>query len=468
MTPNLHLKSAAKAALERIVAGLPGAGCILLLWAAIATSCGGGSSSTPPPPGKGAPSANLSATVVTFVTQKVGTTSAASDVILTNSGTAALNVSAISLSGANLAEFAETNDCAGSVAASSSCTIGVTFRPSAEGKRTATLSIKDNAPGSPQSVALAGTGGTGINPDPLGTVISSQTTACSGGLAGDCTQLTIACPDVANITPTLKVIHPSGASAGTIMFIVGGGGVGFYDKSFAFGSDTVNKVLAAGFTAVEIDFAGPSAGWLTGPGGPRKLACRFATAALWVHDHVRTGGTPFCATGNSAGSGAIAYGLAHFGLGGIFDMVEPTSGPPMGRLDIGCVCAGAKMAGPCGTTLLTTCIGLSDAQAYIDPAYGSPICSNAVTTHDTTNEALFLNDSVASPDATYAYPTTDVHALYGGMDLTASVPLGLDWVNLISTQKEIECVMSAAHSMPDNQTAADKIGSDLASSCKAQ
>ena len=111
---------------------------------------------------------------------------------------------------------------------------------------------------------------------------------------------------------------------------------------------------------------------------------------------------------------------------------------------------------------------MPDAQSFIDPAYGSPICSNAVTTHNTTNEQTFLDDSVASPDATYAYPTTDVHALYGENDHSAAVPLGLDWVNLITTRKEVECVTGAPHSMPDNQAAADKIGADLVSGCKVQ
>jgi Cep192 domain 4 len=438
------------------------------LFVIIAASCGGGSSYTPVGPPSGAPSASLSAARVTFVTQKVSTTSSSQEVTLSNSGKASLSISGVDLTGANHSDFSQSNNCGSSVAASSNCTITLSFTPSATGKRSATLSIADNAPGSPQSVALAGTGGTGLNPDPLGSVISTQTTACSAGLAGDCTELTIACPDVADITPTVKVINPSGASAGTIMFIIGGGGLGFYDKAFTYGADTVNMVVSAGFTAVEINFAGPSAGWLTGPGGPRKLACRFATAALWAYDHTRGANTPFCATGNSAGSSAIAYGLAHFGLGAIFDMVEPTSGPPMGRLDIGCICNAGGMAGPCSTSLLTTCIGASDAQSFIDPAYGSPICSNAVNTHDTTNEQTFLNDSVASPDATYSYPTTDVHVLYGDNDLTAAVPLGLDWVNLITTRKEVECVTGAPHDMPNDQAAADKIGADLISGCKTQ
>src|SRR4029077_15403924 len=45
-----------------------------------------------------------------------------------------------------------------SLAPSGSCTISVVFTPSATGTRTATVVISDNAPGSPHTIALAGTG----------------------------------------------------------------------------------------------------------------------------------------------------------------------------------------------------------------------------------------------------------------------------------------------------------------------
>jgi hypothetical protein len=43
-------------------------------------------------------------------------------------------------------------------AAGAKCTISVTFTPAASGARTATLSIADNAGGSPQTLSLTGTG----------------------------------------------------------------------------------------------------------------------------------------------------------------------------------------------------------------------------------------------------------------------------------------------------------------------
>src|ERR1700731_4241513 len=55
-------------------------------------------------------------------------------------------------------DFSQTNTCDSSVAAGASCTIDVAFNPTKIGSRTGTLSITDNAPGSPQTVSLKGTG----------------------------------------------------------------------------------------------------------------------------------------------------------------------------------------------------------------------------------------------------------------------------------------------------------------------
>ena len=61
-----------------------------------------------------------------------------------------------------LGDFAETNDCGLSVAASSTCQIEVTFTPTVAGNRTGTLTVVYTAAGSPQAISLSGAGvGTG-------------------------------------------------------------------------------------------------------------------------------------------------------------------------------------------------------------------------------------------------------------------------------------------------------------------
>jgi hypothetical protein len=102
--------------------------------------------------------AQLSPTSLNFGTQTVGFVSTAQGVTLTNTGNIALAVPSILITGANPNDFHQTNNCGTSVAAGSSCTISVTFKPTTTGTRSASVSITDNAPNSPQTVSLGGTG----------------------------------------------------------------------------------------------------------------------------------------------------------------------------------------------------------------------------------------------------------------------------------------------------------------------
>jgi hypothetical protein len=100
------------------------------------------------------PTVTPSTTSLTFGSQHVGTSSAPQTVTLTNNGPGPLTVTSV----APTAEFSELDNCIGTVAASASCTISVYFTPTANGTRTGTLTINDNAVGSPQTVSLRGTG----------------------------------------------------------------------------------------------------------------------------------------------------------------------------------------------------------------------------------------------------------------------------------------------------------------------
>jgi hypothetical protein len=108
--------------------------------------------------GTGVAQATVSPTSLTFSKQRVGTTSAAKNVTLKNNLLTTLAISSLTFTGADPSDFAQTDTCDGSVAAQSTCTISVTFKPSATGTRTATLNVKDSANNSPQVVSLTGTG----------------------------------------------------------------------------------------------------------------------------------------------------------------------------------------------------------------------------------------------------------------------------------------------------------------------
>ena len=103
--------------------------------------------------GKGAAPLNLAPATLTFPSTAVGKTAAAQTVTLTNS-TVALTMGTVTASG----DFAvSANTCTGTIAASKTCTIGVTFTPTVTGAISGALTIADGAFGSPQLVPLAGT-----------------------------------------------------------------------------------------------------------------------------------------------------------------------------------------------------------------------------------------------------------------------------------------------------------------------
>jgi sugar lactone lactonase YvrE len=103
------------------------------------------------------PQASLSATSLSFGSQKLHTT-ATKPVTLKNTGATTLTITGMALTGPNGSEFGWSSTCGGSLTAGHSCTISVSFTPAVKSSRSATLRITDDAQNSPQSVALSGTG----------------------------------------------------------------------------------------------------------------------------------------------------------------------------------------------------------------------------------------------------------------------------------------------------------------------
>ncbi len=123
-----------------------------------------------------ATSATIQPSSLSFTSQAVGTQSAAQTVTITNNGVLPLAISSFSV-GSSLdftvlnppttGTTATTPGClyvnntlaaAGTPGGITSCFVYVYFNPTASGTRNATLSITDNATGSPQGVALTGMG----------------------------------------------------------------------------------------------------------------------------------------------------------------------------------------------------------------------------------------------------------------------------------------------------------------------
>ena len=340
--------------------------------------------------------------------------------------------------------------------------------------------------------------------DPLGTVSGvTALPSCVGysswNLTPACYQMTVSCPGVADLTTYLKVINPSGLPAGTVLFGVGTGGSGLYDDSqtYSYGYQVVENVVNAGFNTVEVSFGGPFTsnqpyGWLQGPGGVRRLACRYATVANWVYNNPKTinpnpnntatNSAPMCATGNSGGSGAIGYAVYAYGLDSELAMIEPTSGPPMARIDQGCSSSCAGLQGPVcsnSSNVATMCYEPADA-SVIDEAYqaagaSSPTpCTDSINQNPGTDAAsLFLSDSIvyAPSNVPIRLPNTTVKVLFGDLDTSNAVPEGMVWEESIlpSSFSPIplnQCLPGVAHDIPSYFTGATQIATDIITMCK--
>jgi FG-GAP-like repeat/Cep192 domain 4/HYDIN/CFA65/VesB-like, Ig-like domain len=128
----------------------------------------------------GLASVQFSPSSIEFANEAVGNSSPAQTVTVTNAGYSTTNISSINVTGANASDFSETNTCGSSLAAGANCSISVTFTPAAMGARTAAVTIADDAPGSPQTIALAGNGSGIVGVSPSTVTFSSQYVGTTG------------------------------------------------------------------------------------------------------------------------------------------------------------------------------------------------------------------------------------------------------------------------------------------------
>ena len=109
------------------------------------------------------PGAQFNVSTIPFGSELVGAQSSSEPVQLNNTGNGPLVITHVGFTGADPNDFQAAGSCVGSngssvsVPASSNCTVNVTFAPTASGSRSASLSVTDNAPGSPQQLPVSGT-----------------------------------------------------------------------------------------------------------------------------------------------------------------------------------------------------------------------------------------------------------------------------------------------------------------------
>ena len=243
---NIYASPSGGTATSQAVTGLPTSGKIYVrvfsyvggFWTSTDFTYTGGSSSSP--------TISLSPTSLTFASTTVGSTTAAQLVTVKNTGTSTVTLTSETITGTNATSFLKSaTTCGATLAAAASCTVSVEFKPAAAGALTGSLSIADNATGSPQTVKLTGTGTA-----PLTVTLSPTSLTFASTTVGSTTAaqlVTVKNTGTATVTLTSETITGTNAT------------------SFLKSATTCGATLAAAASCtVSVEFKPTAAGALTG------------------------------------------------------------------------------------------------------------------------------------------------------------------------------------------------------------
>jgi Beta-propeller repeat/Abnormal spindle-like microcephaly-assoc'd, ASPM-SPD-2-Hydin len=166
---------------------------------------------------------NLSAQTLNFGSQIINTKTTSQSVVVTNTGTSAVSITAVTIAGPNATAFtlSSKTPCSPSIGSGGTCTISINFKPATSGSLSATLSIANNAPGSPETVALAGQGAdfgitssaanATVNPGQSATFTASI--APIGGFDGAVTLTCQGAPTYGSCSVSPEAVTPNGTAA---------------------------------------------------------------------------------------------------------------------------------------------------------------------------------------------------------------------------------------------------------------
>ncbi len=104
------------------------------------------------------PQLSLSPISLTFADQIVGSPSAAQAITLKNTGNGVMQLKSITIAGTHKTDFNQSNGCGTALTSGATCTVNVSFKPTAAGSRSARIDISSDAGDGMDSVALAGKG----------------------------------------------------------------------------------------------------------------------------------------------------------------------------------------------------------------------------------------------------------------------------------------------------------------------
>ena len=328
--------------------------------------------------------------------------------------------------------------------------------------RTDTAVDPDSSPsdGGADSGADGGSdAGTARVRDPGIAVTLSGPTACG---MSDCYSVEVTCADIAEPTTATVEVGSSSASEtpGTIMFFTGGDGRELWRHFGSHALRVLGELEAMGFVTAQVAW---DDGWSNGTSvdeGVGKLACRPAGIARWVEAniHAPSGGDALCATGNSGGSSQVSYMITQYGLADALSQIVPSAGPPMARVDYGCLPSEA----PSPQYLY------GSSSRILDRSYGFTT-DGPCTTHDITFRDRFIEASILGEGWTYSFPTTRISFVRGDMDSSSAVDqadLFIDRLMAESTPLiDTRVAANTPHPVPSTSEGADAVRDALITGC---
>jgi hypothetical protein len=358
---------------------------------------------------------SLSTGSVDFGAVGVGATAAAKTVTMTSTGSGPLKISSVGITGTNAGDFKITsNSCSGqSLAPGSNCSASVAFTPAAAGPRSAQLSVADNAPGSPQTVSLSGSGATtgtlsgrvlnGVIPDNPPPLAGASITVCPFGAQSGCQGATSG-PDgrysISGLKPgswTIQVEPPRQYlfAGGSVLRIVAGQNTHDYTLAPPIGLSngiSVNGQTSGIATSFWTSPATVQAPFRLPTSGPAGMV-GATVIEFWAQPLSGTGGAPF-----AVGAVAIYY---RFNAGGapVFMAMDQQpftvargSGPTIGRWTTSALTASSPFVPVVGTTV-TNFIAQGD---FIPPPAGPDY--HGAFFYQIHQWSLFVSPSAAARD----------------------------------------------------------------------
>ena len=212
----------------------------------------------------------ISPSGLAFPDEAVGGSSPNRTVALTNTGSTAISIASIALTGANASDFSIGN-CSPTLAPQATCNLAVSFAPTAFGTRSASIAISSNASAATSYVSLAGVG---INSS--GSFFASPTplTFYVGEVGTTSAAQTVALVNASSAAVTLGAISFSGAatdfsqtndcpallsagSACSINVVVTQSTSATQSASLLIANSTATSPLSVGLTENAVGTAGP-------------------------------------------------------------------------------------------------------------------------------------------------------------------------------------------------------------------